>query len=156
MYRMIWYTCYTWVSTDDWATCSAVTGYRGIVSLDPSDPAAPYRQIAADLRQRIASGDLGPGERLPSARELMDVYDVATQTVQNAFRLLRGEDLIYSVQGRGTFVRDDLDLSKVITDEPTASYYQIVDQLAVIHDAISRLTDRVAALEQADSRAEGS
>nr|WP_260611525.1 GntR family transcriptional regulator [Streptomyces sp. WAC04770] len=46
-----------------------------------------------------------PGERLPAARELQRRFGIASSTVQNALRVLKEEGLIYSVQGRGVFVR---------------------------------------------------
>lgn len=77
------------------------------MALAPDDPRPPYQQIADDLRQAIRSGDLAPGDQLPSNRQLMDQYGVAPQTVQSAFRMLKDEQLTYSVQGRGTYVRTD-------------------------------------------------
>ena len=75
--------------------------------IDPQDPRAPYLQIADDLRQAIADGTLEAGDKLPSARELMDDYEVSTTTAQGALRKLRNEGLTYSVHGRGTFVVTD-------------------------------------------------
>ncbi|MER6249955.1 winged helix-turn-helix domain-containing protein [Streptomyces sp. NPDC001584] len=70
------------------------------------DDRPPYIQAAELLRQDIRSGRLEPGDRLPSARTLQDRYGVASSTIQNALRLLKNEGLIYSVQGRGSFVRN--------------------------------------------------
>ena len=63
------------------------------MALDANDTRPPFRQIAADLRQLIATGSLQPGGRLPSTRELMDRYEVASQTVQSAIRQLRAEEI---------------------------------------------------------------
>ncbi|MFH8566866.1 GntR family transcriptional regulator [Streptomyces sp. NPDC017993] len=72
------------------------------------DPRPPYVQAAEVLRRQIRGGLLKPGNKLPSARELQTEYGIASSTVQNALRVLRSEGLIYSVQGRGSFVRSDL------------------------------------------------
>ncbi|MFD9816083.1 GntR family transcriptional regulator [Streptomyces sp. NPDC059080] len=69
------------------------------------DPRPPYVQAAEVLRRQIQAGVLKPGEKLPSARELQAKYGIASSTVQNALRTLKHEGLIYSVQGRGSFVR---------------------------------------------------
>ncbi|WP_030421404.1 GntR family transcriptional regulator [Streptomyces sp. NRRL F-5065] len=69
------------------------------------DPRPPYVQAADVLRAAIRDGELGPGERLPSARELQRRFGIASSTVQNALRLLKEEGLIYSVLGRGSYVR---------------------------------------------------
>jgi len=70
------------------------------------DSRPPYVQAAEVLRREISTGRLKPGDRLPSARALQDRYGIASSTVQNALRLLKSEGLIYSVQGRGSFVRN--------------------------------------------------
>ncbi|MGW2875937.1 GntR family transcriptional regulator [Streptomyces sp. NPDC001233] len=70
------------------------------------DSRPPYIQAAEVLRREISTGHLKPGDRLPSARALQDRYGIASSTVQNALRLLKSEGLVYSVQGRGSFVRN--------------------------------------------------
>jgi DNA-binding GntR family transcriptional regulator len=72
------------------------------VPVDPNVAEWPYQQVAAQLREQIASGALGP--RLPSAMDLAEQMGVAPNTVQRAMKVLREEGLVYSVPGRGTFV----------------------------------------------------
>jgi DNA-binding GntR family transcriptional regulator len=72
--------------------------------LEP-DSRPPYVQAAEVLRAAIEQGELTPGEKLPSARDLQRRFGIASSTVQNALRLLKDEGLIYSVQGRGSYVR---------------------------------------------------
>lgn len=74
------------------------------VPVDPNAAEWPYQQVAAQLREQICSGAIGP--RLPSAMVLAEQMGVAPNTVQRALRVLREEGLTYSVPGRGTFVRD--------------------------------------------------
>ena len=74
------------------------------VPVDPNAAEWPYQQVAAQLREQIASGVLGP--RLPSAMDLAEQMGVAPNTVQRAMRVLREEGLVYSVPGRGTFVTE--------------------------------------------------
>lgn len=69
------------------------------------DPRPPYVQAAEVLRAAIQRGELVPGEKLPSARALQRRFGVASSTVQNALRVLKDEGLIYSIQGRGSYVR---------------------------------------------------
>lgn len=69
------------------------------------DHRPPYVQVAEYLRRQIESGQLGPGDKLPSSRELQEKFGIASATVQNALRALKTEGLIYSVSGRGSFVR---------------------------------------------------
>ncbi len=76
------------------------------MSLDPSDPRPPYRQVADALRAAILTRKLKPGDKLPSQTELADRYKVARMTVQQALRELRSEGLTVSRQGSGVYVRE--------------------------------------------------
>ncbi|MFD7118995.1 winged helix-turn-helix domain-containing protein [Streptomyces sp. NPDC059922] len=71
----------------------------------PDDPRPPYVRTADALRKQIQDGRLAPGAKLPCARDLQAQYGIANSTAQNALRVLKEEGLVYSVQGRGVFVR---------------------------------------------------
>jgi DNA-binding transcriptional MocR family regulator len=68
-----------------------------------------YRQIAEDLRQRIESGELGPGDRLPSEFELREHYDVSRNTVRDASKWLIALGLVESRPGQGIVVATKID-----------------------------------------------
>lgn len=103
------------------------------MAIDANDPRSPYRQLAATIRAMIANGTVAPGSKLPSNRELMDSENVASQTVQRAIRLLVDEGLVRSVQGRGTFVADDIDPAAIKLDDgvtaSTADYLMLRDRI---------------------------
>jgi DNA-binding LacI/PurR family transcriptional regulator len=63
-----------------------------------------YRELAEYLRERIRTGDLKVGERLPSYTELYDERGASTATVQRACDLLDQEHLIERRHGSGIFV----------------------------------------------------
>ena len=68
--------------------------------------AAPvYRQIAEQIRQRVESGALAQGDRLPPIRELAGEIGVNRDTVALAYEALAAEGIVESRVGRGTFVR---------------------------------------------------
>ncbi|MEU6112392.1 winged helix-turn-helix domain-containing protein [Streptomyces albidoflavus] len=69
------------------------------------DGRPPYVQVADFLRRDIAEGTYPPGSQLPPAREIQERFQVANSTAQNAYRRLKQEGLVYSVKGRGVFVR---------------------------------------------------
>lgn len=70
-----------------------------------TDPAeAQYRRLADSFRRQIASGELAPGARLPSERELADAASVSRTTVVAAYNLLRGDALVQTRRGLGTWV----------------------------------------------------
>jgi DNA-binding transcriptional regulator YhcF (GntR family) len=61
-------------------------------------------RIAADLRARVAAGEFGPGDRVPSTRELTRQWGVAMATATRALSLLQDEGVVRSVRGVGTVV----------------------------------------------------
>ncbi len=75
----------------------------------PIDRAAPvplYRQLKSLLLQQIESGELGPGDMLPSLRQLCREHAVSLITVRRALQELVSEGRLQSQQGIGTFVTD--------------------------------------------------
>ena len=117
------------------------------MKIDPNDPRPPYRQAADDLRKRISKGEFGPGERLPSVRDLATEYGVAPQTMQNALKELRKDELVVAQQGRAFFVRDPT--------RPAGANGTDSERLAAAEIALRELQERVAAVEadNADLRA---
>jgi DNA-binding transcriptional regulator YhcF (GntR family) len=61
-------------------------------------------RIAADLRRRIETGELAPGDRVPSTREITRRWDVAMATATKALTELRHQGLVRAVPGVGTVV----------------------------------------------------
>ncbi|WP_435243530.1 GntR family transcriptional regulator [Streptomyces cucumeris] len=70
------------------------------------DARPPYQQAAEAIRSEIKAGKIKPGEQLPSHRELQERFGIANMTARSALRVLRDEGLIYTVQGRGSYVAD--------------------------------------------------
>lgn len=64
-----------------------------------------YTRIVADIRARIASGELRPGDKLPSVTELRAEYEASNTAVRNAMLVLRSEGLVEGHQGKGVYVR---------------------------------------------------
>jgi DNA-binding GntR family transcriptional regulator len=64
-----------------------------------------YLQIANYLRDQIIRGDLRPGQEVPSERELAATWNVARPTATKALEALRGQGLVESRRGSGTYVR---------------------------------------------------
>ncbi|MGE4338034.1 MAG: GntR family transcriptional regulator [Pigmentiphaga sp.] len=66
---------------------------------------ASYKVIAEDLKQKIESGAIAPGSRLPTEIELSGQYGVSRHTLRLALKQLVALGLIDQTQGRGTHVR---------------------------------------------------
>jgi GntR family transcriptional regulator len=77
---------------------------------EPPMPAKPkWEKIADHLRSQIVSGELAPGDKLPSTAQLCKEHDVSAIVVRQAIFKLRTEGLIEGVQGVGVFVVDPAD-----------------------------------------------
>ncbi len=63
-----------------------------------------YVQIAESLFDRIESGDLRPGDRLPPERELSKMLGVNRMTVRRALQVLESQGLLIRRRGNGTYV----------------------------------------------------
>ncbi|MGW6710528.1 TetR/AcrR family transcriptional regulator C-terminal domain-containing protein [Streptomyces sp. NPDC054956] len=70
---------------------------------DPSDQ-PPYLRIVAGIRHRIASGELAPGDRVPSIRQIAGEWGVALATATKALTTLRLEGLVETRPRAGTVV----------------------------------------------------
>jgi AcrR family transcriptional regulator len=64
----------------------------------------PYRRIVQDVRRRIEAGELRPGDRVPSARQITKEWGVAIATATRAHAALREEGLTVARPGVGTVV----------------------------------------------------
>lgn len=65
-----------------------------------------YLQIAESLLDRIESGELAPGDRLPAERELSELLGVNRMTLRQALEKLEFQGLITRRQGDGTFIAE--------------------------------------------------
>jgi GntR family transcriptional regulator len=75
------------------------------MSIDPTDPRSPSKQIAAVLRTAIDDNELAPGSKLPSEGDISEQYGVSKQTAREAVKILKNEGLVLGQNGRGVFVR---------------------------------------------------
>ena len=79
-----------------------------VVSLQSEIPA--YEQIKTQIKAQILSGELVADAPLISMRQLARDLRVSVITTTRAYGDLEAEGLIYTVQGRGCFVKGNADL----------------------------------------------
>jgi GntR family transcriptional regulator len=79
--------------------------YR-VIMISRSSATPPWQQLANLLRGRIESGQLQPGDRIPSVISLAQEYELAAGTVRKAITALQQEGLLVSRVGWGTFVAE--------------------------------------------------
>jgi len=98
---------------------SEVVSLAIIVSLQSEIPA--YEQIKVQIKAQILSGKLTADEPLTSMRQLARDLRVSVITTTRAYGDLEAEGLIYTVQGRGCFVKGNANLVR-------EQYLQAVDE----------------------------
>lgn len=72
--------------------------------LDPVSGVATYLQLAQQVRDALRLGLLEPGDRLPTAQQVVAKLAINPNTVLKAYRDLEREGLVQGRPGQGTFV----------------------------------------------------
>lgn len=68
-------------------------------------PDPPYQRIVREIQRRIEAGELRPGDRVPSTRQIAAESGVAMATATKVLTTLRQDGLVEAVPGVGTVVR---------------------------------------------------
>ena len=90
-----------------------------VLKVEPDAGVPITIQLAGSLRDLILSGDLQPGERLPSTRTLAEDMGVSRTTVVNVYDQLSTEGIIESRVGAGAYVSKALELRRPIKIKPS-------------------------------------
>lgn len=80
--------------------------------LSQTDKRPMYQQIMEQIKLRITVGDWLPNTPLPSIRELATKAKVSIITVKRAYMELEREGVIYTKQGKGSWVKESQDLTE--------------------------------------------
>ncbi|GAA4912644.1 GntR family transcriptional regulator [Streptomyces coeruleoprunus] len=76
--------------------------------IDRRSGVATYLQIVQQTKEALRLGLLEPGDKLPTAREVVEATAINPNTVLKAYRELEREGLVEARRGLGTFVRRTL------------------------------------------------
>ncbi len=81
-------------------------GMGETMRIDRDVPIPLYYQIAEQIRERVRTGELLPGERIPAERELTQLFDVSRMTVHQAITYLVQLGVLTVRRGAGTYVAE--------------------------------------------------
>lgn len=87
-----------------------------MILINYNDKRPIYEQIVDRFQTLILNGILEPDEKLPSVRALAMELSINPNTIQKAYHELESAGFIYSVKGRGNFVRSNEHLAKARRD----------------------------------------
>lgn len=120
-----------------------------MIRINFQDSRPIYEQIVDGYKHLILAGILEPDERMPSVRALAVELSTNPNTVQKAFMELERQGFIYSVRGRGNFVKGNETLLDTKREE-------LVDEIAkILMEAAELSIDTQALLKDAVEKANG-
>jgi len=79
------------------------------ITVDLRDRKQLYEQLIDNIRQLILSGEIKPGEKLPSVRNLAKDLGINPNTIQKAYNELERQGVILTLPGRGSVVLTETD-----------------------------------------------
>ena len=92
-----------------------------------------YRQIILRFNRALVRGDIRPGDRIPSIRELSALLRVNTNTIQRVYQEMEREEVISSKRGTGYYLTEDSKMTDKIRRELTSeSVQRFVDEMCAL------------------------
>lgn len=64
-----------------------------------------FEQVVLGVKEDVLRGILEPGDKIPSVREMATQLVINPNTISKAYKVLEEEDVIVTVRGKGTFVK---------------------------------------------------
>ncbi len=104
-----------------------------LITIDAADARPIYVQIMDEIRRAVVLGTVKPDDPLPSVRQLAGELKVNPNTVQQAYRELERDGLVYVRRGQGTFVaeegavqtdRERKELARMVADRALREAYR--------------------------------
>ena len=99
-----------------------------IIRIDEYSDVPIYMQIRNQIVMGISSGELKPGEQLPTVRALALEIGINTMTVSKTYQLLKQEGYIMTDRKNGARVRENITQSGVISEENKTELRRIVSE----------------------------
>ncbi|MFF4099558.1 GntR family transcriptional regulator [Streptomyces sp. NPDC001903] len=115
--------------------------------VDRHSGVATYLQLVNQVKQALRLGVLEPGDRLPTARAVVEATAINPNTVLKAYRELEREGLVEPRPGQGTFVTRSLSRPEAAADSPLRA--DLVDWVTRAHAAGLGREDVLALVEAA-------
>jgi GntR family transcriptional regulator len=84
------------------------------IVIDIDHPEPLFAQLIEQIKQAVQSGQLSPGDPLPSIRQLANELEMNSKTVAKAYRLLERDSVVQTKGYRGTFVHPNAKANSTI------------------------------------------
>ena len=110
-----------------------------------------YLQVVERIKERLASGQLQPGDQLPTVRSLALELRVNFNTIARAYRIMDESGIISTQQGRGTYILE-MPSPEVIgsmrakaLEDLTRRYMEDAERLGAAPDELKRILNETLA-----------
>ena len=104
-----------------------------------------YTQLVDKIKLSIVSGQLPPGEKLSTVRDLATEAKVNPNTMQRAFQELERAGLVFSQRSSGRYVTEDVEIimeaKKAMARQYVESFMKSMEQLGYTGEEILRLLE---------------
>ena len=84
------------------------------ITIDIDDPVPLFAQLIEQIKEAVLADRIGPGDALPSIRQLANDLELNSKTVAKAYRLLERDSVIQTKGYRGTFVHPDARVNSTV------------------------------------------
>lgn len=109
------------------------------IVVDVEEPTPLFAQVIDQIKHAVLTGRIGPGDPLPSIRQLAGDLDLNSKTIAKAYRLLERDSVIQTRGFRGTFVH------------PEARTHAHVDLTEMVEQKLARVIDELRRAGATDS-----
>jgi GntR family transcriptional regulator len=109
--------------------------------IDPESATAPYEQLRVQLLERMLSGELPHGAKLPTVRGLADELGLAPNTVARCYRQLEQSGAIETRGRNGSFVAWSPDAAERRLEEAAAALAASARELGVRPERVRAIVE---------------
>lgn len=110
-----------------------------MIMLDYKDTRPIYEQVVEKFQTLILKGVLEPDTQLPSVRSLAVELSINPNTIQRAYGELERQGFIYTVKGRGGFVRYHENLLEIRKEKLRNQLYEVVKEAEELNISMEEL-----------------
>ena len=114
------------------------------ICIDKNSSVPAYLQITEQIKAKISSRELAPGDRLPTERELSEAIHISRGTIKRAYDELGDIGVLERIQGSGTFVAQLQDLSILDNSDKAARVIdKMITTLSRMHLSYNEMEDLI-------------
>ncbi len=123
-----------------------IYGGDTVIIIDLNSRTPVYEQIKEQIIGSVNAGELRPGDKLPSIRQLASELELNVNTVKRAFQELENEGVTCSHPGKGVFISEVSPKTELVWDATEKELERILNSArarGIPADRVKNLVDKV-------------